>query len=253
MIDLGGKVVLVTGGSRGIGAATVRAVASAGARVVLHYSAAEDRARDVADAVGGVECCRVIQSSFEQPAAPAALWGEAVAAFGQLDVLVNNAGVFEPALLDGDAAAWRSAWQRTLQVNLMAAADLCREAVLHFRGRGGGIIINVASRAAFRGGAVDYMNYAASKGGLVSLTRTIARGYGGDGVVAYVIAPGFTATELNDEFFKSNSKADLVRDIPLGEIVPPEEVGNIIAFLASGLARHASGSTIDVNGASYIR
>jgi len=228
-------------------------VASAGARVVLHYSAAEDRARAVALAVGGEERCRIFQGSFEEAIAPESLWRSALAAFGHIDVLVNNAGVFEPALIDGDSRLWRAAWQRTLQVNLIAAADLCREAVLHFRGREGGIIINVASRAAFRGGAIDYMNYAASKGGLVSLTRTIARGYGGEGVVAYTIAPGFTATELNDEFFRANSKADLVRDIPMGDIAPPEEIGNIIAFLASGLARHASGSTIDVNGASYIR
>jgi NAD(P)-dependent dehydrogenase (short-subunit alcohol dehydrogenase family) len=206
----------------------------------------------VADAVGA-DRCRIVQASFEAPGIGVELWRHAVEAFGQVDVLVNNAGLFEPAPLDGSAEAWASARQRTLQVNLVAAADLCREAILHFRPRGGGIIVNVASRAAFRGGAVDYMNYAASKGGLVSLTRTIARGYAGDGVIAYAIAPGFTDTELNDAFFERNSKAELIRDIPLGEIAPPEEIGNIIAFLASGLARHASGSTIDVNGASYIR
>jgi 3-oxoacyl-[acyl-carrier protein] reductase len=253
VIYLDGKVVLVTGGSRGIGAATVRSVAAVGARVVLHFSTAEERALAVAESVGGEKCCRVVRSGFEDPAAPGVFWRQALAAFGQVDVLVNNAAVFEPALPEADATAWRDAWQRTIQVNLIAAAELCREAILHFRGRGGGIIINVASRAAFRGGAADYMNYAASKGGLISLTRTIARGYAGEGVVAYAIAPGFTATELNDEFFKTNSRTDLVKDIPLGDIAPPEEIGNIIAFLASGLARHATGSTIDVNGASYIR
>ncbi len=252
MIDLKGKVVLVTGGSRGIGAATVRAVAAAGARIVLHYANAEDRARAVADAVGA-ERCRIVQASFDLADAPAALWREAVAAFGQVDVLVNNAGAFEPAPIEGDPATWTAAWQHTLQVNLIAPAELCREAILHFRPRGGGIIVNIASRAAFRGGAVDYMNYAASKGGLVSLTRTIARGFAADGVIAYAVAPGFTATELNNTFFERNSKADLIRDIPIGDIAPPEEIGNIVAFLASGLARHASGSTIDVNGASYIR
>ena len=252
MIELRGKVVLVTGGSRGIGAATVQAVAAAGARVVLHYASAQDRAEAVARAVGS-ERCRVVQASFDRPGAAAELWREAVAAFGQVDVLVNNAGAFEPAPIEGELGAWTSAWQRTLQVNLIAPADLCREAILHFRPRGGGIIVNIASRAAFRGGAIDYMHYAASKGGLVSLTRTIARGFAGEGVIAYVVAPGFTATELNDAFFEQNSKADLIRDIPIGDIAPPEEIGNIVAFLASGLARHASGSTIDVNGASYIR
>jgi len=170
VFDLGGKVVLVTGGSRGIGAATVRAVASAGARVVLHYANGEDRARAVADAVGA-ERCRIVQASFGLADAPAKLWREAVTAFGQVDVLVNNAGVFEPALLNGDAAEWRAAWQRTLQINLIAAAVLCREAVLHFRTRGGGTIINVASRAAFRGGVVDYVVGARPSPGVCSASN----------------------------------------------------------------------------------
>lgn len=252
MNSLNDKVVLVTGGSRGIGAAAVRAVAAAGGRVVLQYAVAADRARALADEIGP-DRCEVVQASLEEPGAGTALFGEAVARFGRVDVLVNNAGIFEPAAVEADLGAWSASWQRTLQVNLVATADLCREAILHFRGLGGGIVINVASRAAFRGEAAEYMNYAASKGGMISLTRTIARSFARDGIVAYAIAPGFTATEVNDAFFLTNSKADVVRDIPMGDIAPPEEIGAIVAFLASGRARHATGSTIDVNGASYIR
>lgn len=252
MIDLSGKVVMVTGASRGIGAAIARTVAAAGAKVVLHYGKRADRAESIAAAVGKERCC-VLQASLEEPGAGRDMWRRAIDHFGQIDVLVNNAGILEAAEVDSEFDAWAQAWQRTLQINLIAAADLCKEAILHFRERGGGVIVNIASRAAFRGGAVEYMNYAASKGGMISLTRTIARGYAGDGVLAYAIAPGFTATEVNEEYFKKNSKADVVRDIPIGDIVPAEDVANVVAFLASGLARHATGSTIDINGASYIR
>jgi NAD(P)-dependent dehydrogenase (short-subunit alcohol dehydrogenase family) len=250
MIDLSGKVLLVTGGSRGIGAATVKAAAAAGARVVLHYATARDRAEAVAREAGS--SCKLVQASLENPGEGVRLWRESVAAVGHVDVLVNNAGIYERAAVDEGAEAWERSWQRTLQVNLVATADLCREAILHFRPRAGGTIINVASRAAFRGDSPDYMNYAASKGGMIALTRTIARGYAHDGVLAYAVAPGFAATEVNDEYFRNNDKAEVVRDIPMGDIAPPEEVANIIVFLASGLARHATGGTIDINGASYM-
>ncbi|MGE0241448.1 MAG: SDR family NAD(P)-dependent oxidoreductase [Parvibaculaceae bacterium] len=252
MINLNGKVVLVTGGSRGIGAAIATTVAAAGAKVVLHYGTRADRAASVAAGIGQ-ERCGVIQASLDEPGAGRDLWRKAVDRFGHIDVLVNNAGIYETAEIEDGFKAWSRSWQRTLQINLIATADLCKEAIQHFRPRGGGVIVNIASRAAFRGESKEYMNYAASKGGMISLTRTIARGYAGDGVLAYAIAPGFTATEVNEAFFKVNSKADIVRDIPIGDIAPPEEVANIVAFLASGLARHATGSTVDVNGASYLR
>lgn len=252
MIDLSGKVVLVTGGSRGIGAAIAKTAAAAGAKVALHYAKRADRAAAIAAAIGA-ERCHVIQAALEEPGAGRELWLKAMDHFGRIDVLVNNAGVYETAEVDDAADAWSRSWQRTLQINLVAAADLCKEAILHFRVQGGGVIVNIASRAAFRGESMEYMNYAASKGGMISLTRTIARGYARDGVLAYAIAPGFTATEVNEEFFRNNSKADVVRDIPIGDIAPPEEVANVVAFLASGLARHATGTTVDINGASYLR
>jgi NAD(P)-dependent dehydrogenase (short-subunit alcohol dehydrogenase family) len=130
---------------------------------------------------------------------------------------------------------------------------MCREAIRHFRKRGGGIIVNIASRAAFRGDTSDYMNYAASKGGMVSLTRTIARGFASENILAYIIAPGFVFTKLNDEFFRNNGTEAATREIPLGEMAMPEDIAKVVVFLASGLARHATGTTIDINGASYVR
>jgi len=172
---------------------------------------------------------------------------------GPLDVLVNNAGIMPPAAIEDDWATWHRAWEETLRVNLIAAADLSREAVKHFRTRGGGILINIASRAAFRGDTLEYMAYAASKAGLVALTRSIARGAGRDGVLAYAVAPGFVDTPMVKPFVDEYGRDAIVRDIPLGEMAPPHEVANVVAFLASGAARHATGTTIDINGASYVR
>jgi NAD(P)-dependent dehydrogenase (short-subunit alcohol dehydrogenase family) len=143
-------------------------------------------------------------------------------------------------------------WRETLQVNLIAAADLCREAIGHFRERGRGIIVNVTSRAAFRGDAVEHMHYGASKGGLTAFTRSIAREYARDNVLAYTVAPGFTRTDMAEPFIARHGEGAAAGDIPIGEIADPQDVGNIIAFLASGAARHATGANIDVNGASYM-
>lgn len=252
MIDLTGKVVLVTGGSRGIGAAIVRTLAGAGADVVLHYGQSRDRAEALAGEVGA-EHCHLVSADLDDGEAVPGLWRDALAWRGHIDVLVNNAGVYLSAGIDDDFAIWAEVWARTLRINLVAAAHLCREAVRHFRGRGGGAIVNIASRAAFRGDAADYTHYAASKGGMVALTRTIARAYGADNIVAFAVAPGFVRTEMAEEFFALHGEEPVVREIPLGEVAAPEDVANVVAFLASGLARQSSGTTIDVNGASYVR
>lgn len=168
-------------------------------------------------------------------------------------MLVNNAGIYEPAAVEDDPAAWERSWQRTLQINLAAPGALCREAIRSFRRQGGGTIVNLASRAAFRGDDPDYMHYAASKAGVVAMTRTIARHFGADNIVAIAVAPGFVRTELNRVFFDRHGVAAAAAETALGEVAEPEDIANTIVFLASDLARHATGATIDVNGASYVR
>ena len=252
MADLSGKTVLVTGGSRGIGAAIARAVGQAGARVLLHYG----RAREAAEAIRkelGEARCHLLQADLAEPESAAKLWQDAMAAAPRIDVVINNAGIFDPAPVDQPLEQWRAAWQRVLQVNLLAPADLCREAILHFRAQGGGKIINLASRAAFRGEAPDQMPYGASKGALVTLTKTIARGYAGDGVLAFCIAPGFVATDMVSNALDQAAVAQVVSDIPLGAMAPPEEIGALAAFLCCDSVRHLTGATFDVNGASYVR
>ncbi len=252
MIDLTGRVILVTGGSRGIGAVIVRTLARAGAQVALHYG----RHRDAAEAVAAESPsgqCHLVHADLAVPGAVAQLWKESVAWQGHVNVVVNNAAVATSTRIEDPLEQWEAMWRETLQVNVMAVADVCREALLHFRSRGGGTIINVASRAAFRGDEPDYMHYAASKGAVVALTKSIARGFGREHVVAYGIAPGWVLTDMARPAIQARGLDALTRDIPLGAMARPEDVANVVAFLASGLAPHATGTTIDINGASYVR
>jgi len=252
VLDLGRKVVLVTGALGGIGAACARAVVRAGGRVVLHDIRSGGRTTDLVQELGEASCHFVAADLSQADAAPS-LWAQARAWQGRVDVLVNNAGIYEPADVGDDFTTWERSWQRTLAINLLAPAHLCREAIRDFRTTGGGIIINIASRAAFRGDDPDYMHYAASKAGIVAMTRTIARGFGREKITAFAIAPGFVRTDLNAAFFNKYGVETAARDIPLGEVAEPEDIANTVIFLASGLARHATGTTIDINGASYVR
>jgi 3-oxoacyl-[acyl-carrier protein] reductase len=252
MFDLSGKTILVTGGSRGIGAAMVEALAAQGAHVLVHFAgnrAAAEATRERA----GASRCTLLQADFAKPAAVQDLWQDALAACSRVDVLINNAGIFEDASIDASLADWHAAWARVMQVNLFAPADLCRLALLHFRQHGAGKIINVSSRAAFRGDAIDQWPYGASKGALVTMTKQIARHFAKDGVVAFGIAPGFTDTEMVSGAMTPESIAKVVADIPLGAMVPAAEIGALTAFLCSDSARHLTGATFDVNGASYVR
>jgi len=252
VIDLSGKVILVTGGSRGIGASIVQTLVQAGADVVLHYGRNADKAAKIRSTIGPDHCC-LVEENLDAPGSGARLWAKSMKWRGRIDVLVNNAAVALDAGLD-DGTAWAAAWESTFRINVMAVADLCREAIGHFKARGtGGTIINIASRAAFRGDDPNMLHYAASKGAVVSLTKSIARGYARDGILAYAVAPGWVMTEMARPAIVAKGMEALTRDIPMGALAPPEEVANIVAFLASGLARHSTGATIDINGASYVR
>ncbi len=252
MNDLHGKTVLVTGGSRGIGAAIVKAIAAAGARVLLHYGKSRAAAEAIQAEVGR-DACHLVAADLAAVEGAGALWRAAEAAAPRIDVLINNAGIFEPTPIDLPEAAWHANWAQVMQVNLYAPAELCKLAIPHFRRHGGGKIINVASRAAHRGDAPDQWPYAASKGGLVALTKTIARGFAKDNVLAFVIAPGFTDTEMAYTGLDDAGVERIIADIPLGSMVRPEECGALAAFLCTDEVRHMTGATFDVNGASYVR
>ena len=229
--------ILLTGSSRGIGAACADTLTAAGAIVIGHGTASG------------------VAADLAQPGAAADLWARALdRAGGRIDVLVNNAGVFDANPLDGDDDAWLANWERTMRINLTAAAELSRLAVLHWREGGrGGRLVNVASRAAYRGDSPAHWHYAASKAGMVAMTKTIARGYAAEGVLAFAVCPGFTMTGMADDYLASRGGDKLLADIPLGRVADPGEVAAVVRFLALDAPASMTGAVLDVNGASYVR
>jgi NAD(P)-dependent dehydrogenase (short-subunit alcohol dehydrogenase family) len=230
--------ILLTGASRGIGKAAADALTAAGHMVIGTSTK------------GGNG---LIAADFADPAAAAACWTEALAKARRIDALVNNAGVYEGIAEDAPEAEWQASWARTMQVNLQAAADLCRLAIAHFGQHGGGRIVNVASRAGYRGDSPQHWHYAASKAALIAVTKTIARGHAADGIYAYGVAPGFTVTEMTEEYLASRGGEKILADIPLGRVASAAEVGETIRWLATEAPPSTTGSVIDVNGASYVR
>ncbi|MGK6353682.1 SDR family NAD(P)-dependent oxidoreductase [Sphingomonas sp. DT-207] len=229
--------ILLTGSSRGIGAAIARALDRPGVRLV------------------GQATRSGIAADFTDPAAPAQLWEKALAALdGRIDVLINNAGIFEAAPLDLDHDDWVEAWERTMRVNLTASAELCRLAVRHWQAEGRpGRIVNVASRAAYRGDSPAHWHYAASKAGMVGMTKSIGRGYAAQGILAFAICPGFTMTGMADDYLASRGGEKLLADIPLGRVADPEEVAVLARFCALEAPPSMTGAVLDINGASYVR
>ncbi|WP_426265668.1 SDR family NAD(P)-dependent oxidoreductase [Sphingomonas sp. LHG3443-2] len=230
--------ILLTGASRGIGKAAADALTAAGHTVI-------------GTSTKGGE--GLLAADFADPAAASACWTEALARAGRIGALVNNAGVYEGIGEDAPEAEWQASWARTMQVNLQAAADLCRLAVGHFKEQGGGRIVNVASRAGYRGDSPQHWHYAASKAALIAVTKTIARGHAHEGIYAWGVAPGFTVTEMTQEYLASRGGEKILADIPLGRVASAAEVGETIRWLSLEAPASTTGSVIDVNGASYVR
>lgn len=233
--------ILVTGSSRGIGAATATLLRQRGARVVGQATRSADPATIAAD--------------FADPPAPQLLWEQALdLGGGQIDVLVNNAGIFVENPLDASDIAWLDAWEDTLRINLTAAAQLSRFAVRHWQERRlPGRIVHVASRAGHRGDSPAHWHYAAAKGGMLALHKTIARAYAALGILSFAIAPGFTDTAMAGDYLASRGGAGLLADIPLGRVATPEEIAQIAVFCALDAPASMTGAVIDANGASYVR
>ena len=233
--------ILATGTSRGIGRAIAAAFEQRDVRLIGH--ATRDGSRDM------------IPADLDEPGAAPALWNEALKRLdGRIDVLINNAGIFEATPLDSADADWLAGWERTMRINLTASAELCRLAVRHWQERGApGRIVSVASRAAYRGDSPAHWHYAASKAGMVAMTKTIARGYAGEGILAFTVCPGFTMTGMAEEYLSKRGGDKLLADIPLGRVAEPDEVATAVRFLALEAPASMTGAVLDINGASYVR
>lgn len=167
-------------------------------------------------------------------------------------ILINNAGIFEESGFDNNEQAWLDNWDKTMQVNLRAPALLSKWALSRWKREDGGILVNIASRAAYRGDTQEYASYAASKGGLVAFTKSVARDFGKHNISAYSIAPGFIKTDMAIESIEVYGEEYLTEGMAFDEITSPEEVGELVAFLALGKVRHMTGATFHINGGSYM-
>ena len=244
------RAVLITGASRGIGAAAARAFAASGDRVAAHYGRNRDKAEAVVAALPG-DGHVVVGAELADPAAVQAMVDEAAAALGGLDVLVNNAGVYVAhPVLATSYEEWQRAWRETLDVNLVGVANTVWCAVRHM-GRGARIV-NVGSRGAFRG-EPEHTAYGAAKAGLTSFGQSLARELGPRGIAVTTVAPGFVATDMAADYLDGPDGAAIVAQSPLGRVASADEVAAAIHFLASPQAEMASGTVLDVNGASYLR
>jgi 3-oxoacyl-[acyl-carrier protein] reductase len=242
--------VLITGASRGIGAATAHAFAAAGDRVAVHYGTRREQAEAVCAALPG-DGHLVTGADLADPEAVRTMADRVAAALGSIDVLVNNAGVFVAHPIEASSYdEWQRAWRHTLDVNLVGPANLTWCVVRHMSS--GGRIINVSSRGGFRG-EPEQPAYGASKAGIVALAQSLARALGPRGIAVSAVAPGFTETDMAAEALTGEAGIARRAESPLGKVAAPKDVAAAILFLASPQAEMASGTVIDVNGASYLR
>jgi NAD(P)-dependent dehydrogenase (short-subunit alcohol dehydrogenase family) len=240
--------VLVTGASGGIGAAICKALALRGVSVVLHYRSDPKSAETTRRAMHG-DGHMMIQADLTDPAEIERLWEEASAA-QPLDAIINNAGIFpDHAPLTTDLAPWTAAWQHTLAVNLTAPAHLCHLAAQAMKGPVGGRIVNISSRAAFRGEPTAPA-YAASKAGLNALSQSLAKALAPVGIYVFVVAPGWVSTR---RVAKSVQDKAVLADQPLGRVATPDEVAQVVTYCALDAPASLTGAILDVNGASYLR
>jgi 3-oxoacyl-[acyl-carrier protein] reductase len=240
--------VLVTGASGGIGAAISKALAARGVTVVLHYQAGREAAEATRQSLKG-EGHTLVQADLADPKAIERLWKEA-SAHQRIDAVVNNAGIFpnHPPLTTS-FEDWSDAWQRTLSTNLLGPAHLSHFAARAMVGEGGGRIVNISSRGAFRGEPMAPA-YAASKAGLNALSQSLAKALAPKGIYVFVVAPGWVYTQ---RVAKSVDDPAVLADQPLGRVATPDEVAEVVTFCLLDAPASLTGAILDVNGASYLR
>lgn len=251
-MDFTHKCVLITGSSRGIGAATARAFAQKGARVAVHFHRNQSAAQEVLENLSGTGH-RLVQADISQPADVEKMIQEVHQDFGRLDIVVNNAGIFDPHPIDEVSFAyWQESWHKTIATNLLGAANVCYCAAQFMIPQRSGRIINVSSRGAFRG-EPEFPAYGASKAGMNAMSQSLAKKLGKYNIGVYAVAPGFVATDMAQPTLDGPDGEQIKAQSPLGRVAKPEEVAHAILFYASEDALFMTGGIIDVNGASYLR
>jgi 3-oxoacyl-[acyl-carrier protein] reductase len=249
---VGGRAVLVTGAARGIGRAVAEAFAQQGDRVAVHHGHSAELATAVLAGLAG-RGHTVVQADLADPQAVRQMVDQAASALGGLDVLVNNAGIFTSHPITGTSyEQWQAAWQETLGVNLTGAANVTWCAVQHMVARGGGRIVNVSSRGAYRG-EPGQPAYGASKAGLNAFGQSLARALAPHGIAVATVAPGYVDTDMAASYLAGPGGDQIRAQSPFGRVAQPAEIAAAVVYLASPQAEWASGAVLDLNGASYLR
>lgn len=250
-MDLNGERILVTGASRGIGAAIAEELLKSEAAVALHYNKSQEKINKWESTYP--HTAKGFKANLEIAEDSVSLIKEVIQFMGPLHSIVLNAGVFIPHPVDLPVSDWLEIWRRTIAINLESAGLMTKLGIEHFKENGGGRFIYIGSRAAFRGETQEYLAYAASKGGLTSLARSVARSFGKDNIKSFVVAPGFTRTEMAEEFIAHYGEEKVLKEIALPELTKPEDIAPLISLMCSGKMDHATGTTIDINAGSHIR
>lgn len=251
-MSLENKIIIVTGASRGIGAAMAALFLKRGATVIGSYASDAGMMKDLIDQYGAQRMA-ALQAEFSQPASAEIFFNTVKSKYPRIDGMVNNAGIMPETPITVSMDDWHHDWSQTMQVNVQAVADLCKMYVTDsLNNNTAAQIVNIASRAAYRGDGPDYWHYAASKGAITALTKTIARAYARNNIHAYTIAPGWVRTDMASVAFEEGNEY-MLDEIPLGRAAEPAEIAEIAAMLLSGACNSATGSVFDINGASHVR
>lgn len=250
--ELKNQFILVTGASDGIGREIARCLMQNDARVAIHYNRNKKGAMDLLEEFGS-NGSQVFQADLGDMGNCLQLWEQVLEVFGHLDSVVLNAGVYLEHAPGESDEQWLDTWNRTLAINLDASGLLTKKAIEHFKASGGGRLIYIASRAVFRGETEEYLGYAASKGGLVSLARSVARSFGKYNIKSFIIAPGFVRTAMANQFIETYGEQRVCDELALTKLTEPKDVSPLVALMCSGLMDHATGATVDINAGSHIR
>jgi len=251
-IDLKHKNILITGASKGIGQGIADYDMQMGAMVAVHYNSDKEAAETLVNKYPETQS-KVFHADLSQTQDVINLFENVLKEFGTIDTIILNAGVFQKHSSQSDLDDWFSVWKSTMAINLDAVGILTKLGIDHFREHNGGRFIYIGSRAVFRGETEEYLAYAASKGGLTSLARSVARSFGKENIKSFVIAPGFTRTQMAESFIETYGEERVLNEIALNELTKPSDLAPLVALMCSGQMDHATGATIDVNAGSHIR
>ena len=251
-IDLANQTILITGASKGIGKGIAEYAMQMGAKIAVHYNSDKGSAEALVSKYPDTSS-KTFQADLSNTQEVLDLFSNVVQQLGNIDSIVLNAGVFLQHSTNDNFEDWLSVWKSTIAINLDSVGIMTKLGIDHFIKSNGGRFIYIGSRAVFRGETEEYLAYAASKGGLTSLARSVARSFGKENIKSFVIAPGFTRTQMAESFIKIHGEERVLNEIALNELTKPKDIAPLVALMCSGDMDHATGATIDINAGSHIR